>query len=145
MGAAVRPVRFASLLRRACPAVAEVPGSWAASPSLFSQHGGLLRTSGACRGIKYNLFPRLDFLAYLKRIHVAYHPGREKTEVARRLIMRIMADTTKVKYPQLQASWELLGHDAPTTIDVEFVNGNKKRFLAEHYTQNEMQDIADAW
>lgn len=33
--------------------------------------------------MKYKLFPRLDFFAYLKKIHVSYHPGREKTEVAR--------------------------------------------------------------
>merc|ERR550532_1109032 len=97
------------------------------------------------RGMKYNLFPRLDFLAYLKRIHVAYHPGRERTEVARRLIMHMTSDTTKKKFPQLQATWELLGYDAPATIDIEFVNGKTKRFLAEHYSRREMQDIVDAW
>ena len=35
----------------------------------------------SCRTMKYNLFPRLDFLSYLSKIHVAYHPGRPKTEV----------------------------------------------------------------
>lgn len=40
---------------------------------------------------------------------------------------------------------ELLGYDAPATIDVEFVTGKKKRFLAEHYTRREMQDIVDQW
>merc|ERR1712137_1326949 len=72
---------------------------------------------GAQRGMKYNLFPRLDFLAYLKRIHVAYHPGRERTEVARNLIMHMTSEPSKKKFPQLQATWELLGYDAPATID----------------------------
>uniref|UniRef100_A0A7S1ACB7 Uncharacterized protein n=1 Tax=Noctiluca scintillans TaxID=2966 RepID=A0A7S1ACB7_NOCSC len=97
------------------------------------------------RGIKYTLFPKLDFLAYLKKIHVSYHPGREKTEVARRLIMDMTSEANKKKYPQLQASWELLGYNAPATIDVEFQDGKKKRFLAEHYSRREMQDIVDQW
>eukprot|EP00435_Cladocopium_sp_Y103_P016439 s3642_g4.t1 len=61
------------------------------------------------RGMKYNLFPPLDFLAYLKRIHVAYHPGRERTEVARKLIMHMTSERTKKRWPKLEASFELLG------------------------------------
>eukprot|EP00440_Ansanella_granifera_P068082 gb/GFBE01073857.1/.p1 GENE.gb/GFBE01073857.1/~~gb/GFBE01073857.1/.p1 ORF type:complete len:117 (+),score=37.14 gb/GFBE01073857.1/:1-351(+) len=95
--------------------------------------------------MKYNLFPRLDFLAYLKRIHVAYHPGRERTEVARRLIMHMTSEQSQRKFPNLKSSWELLGYDAPATIDVELVDGRKKRFLAEHFSQREMQDIIDTW
>ncbi|CAE8637367.1 unnamed protein product [Polarella glacialis] len=94
----------------------------------------------ARRGMKYNLFPRLDFLAYLKRIHVAYHPGRERTEVARRLIMHMTSESAMRKFPNLKSSWELLGYDAPATVDVELVDGKKKRFLAEHYSQREMQE-----
>merc|ERR1712066_403269 len=107
--------------------------------------GGLSSFAGRARGMKYNLFPRLDFLAYLKSIHVAYHPGRERTEVARRLIMHMTSESSQRKFPQLKASWELLGYDAPATIDIEFVNGKQKRFLAEHYSQREMQDLVDAW
>ncbi len=59
--------------------------------------------------MKYDLFPRLDFFSYLKKIHVSYHPGRAKTEVARRLIMRMTSEATKKKHPRLKASWELLG------------------------------------
>mmetsp|Transcript_44998 Transcript_44998/g.97744 ORF Transcript_44998/g.97744 Transcript_44998/m.97744 type:complete len:117 (-) Transcript_44998:129-479(-) len=95
--------------------------------------------------MKYTLFPRLDFLAYLRRIHVAYHPGRERTEVARRLIMHMTSENSKKKFPQLNATWELLAYDAPATIDVEFEDGKKKRFLAEHYSRREMQDIVDHW
>lgn len=69
----------------------------------------------------------------------------ERTEVARRLIMHMTSEPTKKKFPQLNASWELLGYDSPATIDVEFVTGKKKRFLAEHYSQREMQDMVDAW
>eukprot|EP00933_Yihiella_yeosuensis_P068300 TRINITY_DN7378_c0_g1_i6.p1 TRINITY_DN7378_c0_g1~~TRINITY_DN7378_c0_g1_i6.p1 ORF type:complete len:147 (-),score=23.19 TRINITY_DN7378_c0_g1_i6:68-508(-) len=112
-----------------------------------SRLGGLWApcSVGSQRGMKYTLFPRLDFLAYLKRIHVAYHPGRERTEVARRLIMHMTSESTQKKFPNVKASWELLGYDAPATIDVELVDGRKKRFLAEHYSQREMQDIIDVW
>lgn len=95
--------------------------------------------------MKYNLFPPLDFLAYLKRIHVAYHPGRERTEVARKLIMHMTSERTKKRWPKLEASFELLGYDAPATIDVEMLDGRKNRFLAEHYSTREMQDIIDTW
>merc|ERR1712187_260803 len=84
-------------------------------------------------------------LAYLKSIHVAYHPGRERTEVARRLIMHMTSEPTRKKLPQLKATWELLGYDAPATIDVEFADGRRKKFMAEHYSQQEMQDIVDTW
>ncbi|CAK9077394.1 unnamed protein product [Durusdinium trenchii] len=97
---------------------------------------GLARPRLIARGMKYTLFPPLDFLAYLKRIHVAYHPGRARTEVARK---------TKKRFPNLEASFELLGYDAPATIDVEMVDGRKKRLLAEHYSTKEMQDIVDTW
>mmetsp|Transcript_72510 Transcript_72510/g.125800 ORF Transcript_72510/g.125800 Transcript_72510/m.125800 type:complete len:143 (-) Transcript_72510:109-537(-) len=113
----------------------------AAAPACWYSLGA----NGASRGMKYKLFPRLDFLSYMKKIHVAYHPGREKTEVARRLIMRMTSDPVKKKFPNLQASWELLGYDSPATIDVELVDGRRKRFLAEHYSQREMQDIVDTW
>merc|ERR1711953_171336 len=95
--------------------------------------------------MKYTLFPRLDFLAYLRTIHVAYHPGRDKAEVAKKLIMRMTSDSAKRKFPQLKATWELLGYDAPPTIDVEFLDGRKKRFLADHYSRREMQDLVDEW
>jgi len=95
--------------------------------------------------MKYKLFPRLDFLSYLKSIHIAYHPGRVKSEAARNLIMQVSSPLSKRKYPGLQSSWELLGYDAPSTIDVVFQNGNKKRFLADHYSKTEMHAIIDKW
>merc|ERR1719482_1580167 len=95
--------------------------------------------------MKYTLFPRVDFLSYLKRIHVAYHPGRQRTEVARRLIMHMTSEPSKRKFPHLRPTWELLNYDAPATIDVEFFDGRKKRFLADHYSRREMQAIVDEW
>ena len=95
--------------------------------------------------MKYKLFPRLDFLSYLKTIHIAYHPGRAKSEVARKLILQVTGQSAKRKYPTLKSSWELLGYDAPATIDVEFQNGLKRRFLADHYSKDEMHAIIDKW
>merc|ERR1712085_199644 len=96
-------------------------------------------------GFKYTLFPKLDFFQYLKKIHVSYHPGRPKTEVARRMIMHMTAESTKKKYPKLEATWELLAYDAPATIQVELADGKEKRFLCEHYSKYEMQQIIDEW
>jgi hypothetical protein len=95
--------------------------------------------------MKYNLFPKLDFFSYMKKLHVSYHPGRPKTEVARRLIMRMTSEGVKKKYPQMETSWELLGYDAPASVEVEFVNGQRKKFMAEHFSRYEMQGIVDRW
>ena len=95
--------------------------------------------------MKYRLFPKLDFLDYVKRIHVQYHPGRERTETARQIILHMTSEATKKKHPKLEATWELLGYDAPAVIDLELINGNKKKFLAEHYSRREMQSIIDQW
>ena len=95
--------------------------------------------------MKYNLFPRPDFLSYVKSIHIAYHPGRDKSQVARNLIMQVSGRECKRKYPAMKSSWELLGYDSPATIDVEYMNGSRKRFLADHYSKNEMHSIIDKW
>jgi hypothetical protein len=95
--------------------------------------------------MKYKLFPKLDFLDYVKRIHVSYHPGRERTETARQLILKMTSDSIRRKHPKLEATWELLGYDSPAIIDIELVNGHKKRFTADHYSRNEMQSIIDQW
>jgi len=76
---------------------------------------------------------------------MGYHPGREHTEVARQLIMSMTSEGTKRKFPKLKATWDLLGYDAPATVSVEFVDGRKKTFMAEHYSKREMQDIVDEW
>jgi hypothetical protein len=95
--------------------------------------------------MKYKLFPKVDFLAYLKSIHIAYHPGRAKTEVARRLVLQVTSENSKKKYPGLNASWELLGYDAPSSVEVEFFDGRKQRFLAEGYTKSEIHALIDKW
>ena len=95
--------------------------------------------------MKYKLFPRLDFLDQVKKIHIAYHPGRERTDSARQIILQVTSDSVKRKHPKLEATWELLGYDAPAVVDVELTNGHRKKFLADHYTRKEMQSIIDQW
>lgn len=95
--------------------------------------------------MKYKLFPRVDFLAHIKKIHVSYHPGREKAEVARRLIMHMTSEPTKKKFPKLETSWEILGYDAPSTIDITFPDDRKRRFNADHFSRGEMSNIIDEW
>eukprot|EP00920_Eleutheroschizon_duboscqi_P023748 GHVT01059127.1.p1 GENE.GHVT01059127.1~~GHVT01059127.1.p1 ORF type:complete len:131 (+),score=17.12 GHVT01059127.1:443-835(+) len=95
--------------------------------------------------MKYRLFPSLDFLAYLKRIHVAYHAGRDKTDVAKQLILKITSEKVQQKYPQLQVSWELLSYDAPATIDAEFRDGRKYRRTISHFSKREQSRIVDVW
>lgn len=62
-----------------------------------------------------------------------------------RMIMRMTSESTKKRFPQLEATWELLGYDAPATIQVQLLDGREKRFLAEHYSRYEMQNIVDDW
>eukprot|EP00812_Abedinium_dasypus_P009870 NODE_3529_length_773_cov_315.540390.p2 GENE.NODE_3529_length_773_cov_315.540390~~NODE_3529_length_773_cov_315.540390.p2 ORF type:complete len:156 (-),score=47.48 NODE_3529_length_773_cov_315.540390:274-741(-) len=112
-----------------------------AAPSRF--RGALPAESR--RGYKYTLFPRLDFLAYLRSIHVSYHPRREHTEVARRLIMRMTSDAIKKRHPRLKATWEHLDYEAPAAITVVLLDGRRKRFLAEHYSRREMNAIVEEW
>ena len=95
--------------------------------------------------MKYKLFSKLDFLQYAKSIHVAYHPGRAKSEVARRLVLQITSEKVKKKFPTLNASWELLGYDAPATVDVTFGDGQRRRFMADHWSKAEMQSVVDRW
>mmetsp|Transcript_102707 Transcript_102707/g.203925 ORF Transcript_102707/g.203925 Transcript_102707/m.203925 type:complete len:117 (+) Transcript_102707:67-417(+) len=95
--------------------------------------------------MKYSLFPRVDFMAYLRSLHVAYHPGRQQTEAVRRLIMHMTSESVQKRYPHLRSSWELLAYDAPATIRVELVDGTKKQFIAEHYSRKEMEEMIDSW
>ena len=59
--------------------------------------------------------------------------------------MQVTGQDAKKRYPALKSSWELLGYDSPATIDVVFQSGEKKRFLADHYSKNEMHAIRDKW
>jgi hypothetical protein len=51
----------------------------------------------------------------------------------------------KKKFPTLQSSWELLAYDVPSTVDVTFADGAKRRFLADHWSKAEMQAVIDRW
>ena len=48
------------------------------------------------------------------------------------------APEVQARFPQMKASWELLGYDAPPTIELEFVDGTQKKVLAEHLSKREM-------
>ncbi|CBZ55515.1 conserved hypothetical protein [Neospora caninum Liverpool] len=88
---------------------------------------------------KYDLFKPLDFLACVKNVHVAYHPGRPRSEVCRQLIHLMKSESVKKKFPTLQASYQLLGYNAPSIIKIELINGKKHEFHAEHFSLREMQ------
>uniref|UniRef100_A0A0G4IEG7 Uncharacterized protein n=1 Tax=Chromera velia CCMP2878 TaxID=1169474 RepID=A0A0G4IEG7_9ALVE len=94
---------------------------------------------------QYKLFPRLEYLAYLKKIHVSYFPGRPQTDIAKRLIMRMTSKSIKEKYPELDASWELLAYDAPASVDVVFKDGSRYRTTCEEYSRRQLEDIVDGW
>ncbi|PFH33560.1 hypothetical protein BESB_077770 [Besnoitia besnoiti] len=88
---------------------------------------------------KYDLFKPLDFLTCVKSIHVAYHPGRARSEVCRQLIHYMKSEPVKKKFPTLQSSFQLLGYNSPSIIKIELVNGKKHEFEAEHFSLREMQ------
>ncbi|PHJ25066.1 hypothetical protein CSUI_001075 [Cystoisospora suis] len=87
---------------------------------------------------KYDLFRPLDFLAYVKSVHISYHPGRPRSDVCRQLIQYVESETVKKKFPSLQSSYQLLGYNAPSTVRIELVNGKKHQFAADHFTLAEM-------
>lgn len=92
---------------------------------------------------KYDLFKPLDFLAYVKTIHVSYHPGRARCDPCRQLIQHMHSAKVKKKFPSLQASYELLGYNAPSTVKIELTNGAKYHLSAESLTLREMQSCFD--
>nr|CEL69592.1 TPA: hypothetical protein BN1204_052955 [Neospora caninum Liverpool] len=91
------------------------------------------------------IFPRVDFLRYLKKIHVSYCPTRPKTEIAKQLIMRVTSESVKKKFPHLQASWEMLAYDAPATVEVELLDGRRVRRIIDGYSKAEKKKIIDDW
>ncbi|EPR59984.1 hypothetical protein TGPRC2_207020 [Toxoplasma gondii TgCatPRC2] len=91
------------------------------------------------------IFPRIDFLRYLKKIHVSYCPTRPKTEIAKQLIMRVTSESVKKKFPHLQASWEMLAYDAPATVEVELLDGRRVRRIIDGYSKAEKKKIVDDW
>eukprot|EP00386_Alphamonas_edax_P006594 GDKI01021303.1.p1 GENE.GDKI01021303.1~~GDKI01021303.1.p1 ORF type:complete len:137 (-),score=24.73 GDKI01021303.1:14-424(-) len=95
--------------------------------------------------MRYTLFPRLDFLSYAKRIHVSYYPGRDKTEVAKRLIMHMTSENTKKKFPDMTATWEFLSYDAPASLDIELKDGKRHRMMLEQWSKRELSAIVDKW
>ncbi|CEM32883.1 unnamed protein product [Vitrella brassicaformis CCMP3155] len=95
--------------------------------------------------MKYRLFPPVGLLTCLRRLHIAYHPGREKTEAARRLIVWATSEPVKRRHPHLQVSWEFLAYDSPAYMDVEYSDGRRQKLLMEEFSSREKQAIVDQW
>lgn len=81
----------------------------------------------------------------MKKIHVAYTPGRERTGTARSIITYMTSDSARKKYPKLNATWELQGFDSPAVAEVEFLDGKSMRLMLEDYSPREIDALVDEW
>ncbi|KAF8821664.1 hypothetical protein IE077_001747 [Cardiosporidium cionae] len=88
---------------------------------------------------KLTIFHQLDFLSYVKRLHVSYHPGRSRSDVCRQIIAHMTSPQSKKNFPRLNASFDIVGYDSPSTVELELVNGKAFKFFADGYTLKEVQ------
>ncbi|CDR98003.1 hypothetical protein, conserved [Babesia bigemina] len=95
---------------------------------------------------RYALIPPLHLLGALRRLHISYSNRRLDTaDIARRLVVYATGDKLKLKFPQLYVTWEILDYDAPAALQVEFLDGRKRRYLIEGYSKPERERLVDKW
>uniref|UniRef100_A0A0G4I340 Ribosomal protein/NADH dehydrogenase domain-containing protein n=1 Tax=Chromera velia CCMP2878 TaxID=1169474 RepID=A0A0G4I340_9ALVE len=87
---------------------------------------------------RVNLFVKPNFFSYIKKIHVAYRPGKPNTDVCRQIIFQMHSQKIRKLFPKLEASYDLLGYDGPSSVDIELVTGKMKRFIPEQHSLQEM-------
>ncbi|KAF4665265.1 hypothetical protein FOL47_004689, partial [Perkinsus chesapeaki] len=75
----------------------------------------------------------------LEALGFSYHPGRARTETARRLVMHMQSNRIRRKFPQLKTSYELFGYDAPATARFKMQDGRDYEFSIEQFTLEEIQ------
>lgn len=61
------------------------------------------------------------------------------------MIMACTAPKWSNQYPDCKFTWELLGYDAPATMNVTFQDGRQKHFNIEHHSKYELHNIMDKW
>jgi len=88
--------------------------------------------------MKHNLFPKLNILAYVKRIDVSFHPGRQNSELCRSLVNRMSSKGCKKQFPNLQHSYKILGYDQPSSIEIEMSSGKIFSFRGDKFSLDDL-------
>lgn len=92
---------------------------------------------------KFNFFPAINFLAYVKRIKIRYNPCSSYNDNCRKLIHHIETNQKKDKFKNLEYTLELIDYNDEGLIEIEMQNKKVFRFNPEHYDIKEMQRMID--
>ncbi|EAA17984.1 hypothetical protein [Plasmodium yoelii yoelii] len=71
---------------------------------------------------KFNFFPKVNFLAYIKRIKIKYNPCGVYNDNCRKLIHHIEAKQKKDKFLNLEYKLELIDYNEEPLIEIEMLN-----------------------
>ncbi|CRH00785.1 conserved Plasmodium protein, unknown function [Plasmodium relictum] len=92
---------------------------------------------------KFNFFPKVNFLAYVKKIKIKYNPCSTYNDNCRKLIHHIEAKQKKDKFLNLEYTLELIDYNEEPLIEIEMQNSKVFKFNPEYYNLLEMQRVID--
>ncbi|SCP04928.1 conserved Plasmodium protein, unknown function [Plasmodium ovale] len=92
---------------------------------------------------KFNFFPKVNFLAYIKRIKIKYNPCASYNDNCRKLIHLIEAKQRKDKFLNLEYKLELIDYNEEPLIEIEMQNSKLFKFNPENHDLSEIQRVID--
>ncbi|CXI67270.1 conserved Plasmodium protein, unknown function [Plasmodium berghei] len=92
---------------------------------------------------KFNFFPKINFLAYIKRIKIKYNPCGVYNDNCRKLIHHIEAKQKKDKFLNLEYKLELIDYNEEPLIEIEMLNSKIFKFNPESHDLAEIQRAID--
>lgn len=93
---------------------------------------------------KFNFFPKINFLAYVKRIKIKYNPTVSYNDNCSKLIHHIEKNQKKDKFTNLDYTLELIDYNEEPLIEIEMQNSKTFRFNPENCDLSEMHRIIDS-
>lgn len=93
---------------------------------------------------KFNFFPKIDFLAYMKRIKIKYNPTTSFNDNCSKLIYHVENNQKKNKFVDLDYTLELIDYNEEPEVEIEMQNSKIFRFNPENYDISEMHRIIDS-
>ncbi|CAG9477691.1 conserved Plasmodium protein, unknown function [Plasmodium vivax] len=92
---------------------------------------------------KFNFFPKVNFLAYIKKIKIKYNPCAAYNDNCRSLIYHIETQQKKDKFLDLEYKLELIDYNEEPLIEIEMQNSKVFKFNPENYDLPEIQRVID--
>ncbi|CAX64364.1 hypothetical protein PFMG_00693 [Plasmodium falciparum IGH-CR14] len=92
---------------------------------------------------KFNFFPHVNFLAYIKKISIRYNPCGTYNDNCRKLIHLIENKQKKDKFLNLDYKLELIDYKDEPLIEIEMQNSKVFKFNPENYDLMEIQRVID--